>query len=70
MVFQLLFSTSRKIEVIYNGFDLERLKNDKSEELPSIIKHGNTINVGMVAEFKVHKDYETFFKAAEIYITT
>ena len=53
--------------VIYNGFDLERLKNIEDEgKIRNKFNIGTSLIVGMVASFSKLKDYQTYIKAAII----
>lgn len=61
---QLPSSDKRNI-VIHNGVALDRFKVSLSQILPKPLGH---YFVGMVAQFKDHKDYYTFLKAAEAII--
>jgi glycosyltransferase involved in cell wall biosynthesis len=61
---------NRKSQVIYNGFDFNRLHNLQS---PQILRESFRLSatckiVGMVARFDRHKDHDTFFLAAELVI--
>ena len=58
---------SNKYRVIYNGFDLQRLKSNISfdkDMFPNI--PSNSIIVGMVARFNAPKDYFTILKAIDM----
>jgi glycosyltransferase involved in cell wall biosynthesis len=56
----------KKSEVIYNGFNFNRLINlpDRSILIEEI-NAKNRIIIGMVATFSVNKDYKTYFTAAK-----
>lgn len=56
-----------KGKVIYNGFDLDRIKvNQKARDIREKLKLNNKRVVGMVASFTEKKDYKTYISAAEI----
>jgi len=57
---------AQKSHCIYNGFDFNRLASNtsKSDTIIPGVKTGYV--VGMVASFSENKDYQSFFKAAEI----
>jgi len=60
-------SPSHKSVCIYNGFDINRIKNLKNSDLIKK-KYGITTDniVGMVGEFADRKDYFTFLAAAQM----
>ena len=57
--------SSEKDLVIYNGFDLERTTSSNSaQDDPEICASKGGHVIGMAAEFRNHKDYPTFIRAA------
>ena len=59
-----------KSKVIYNGFDMERLKIKRNKsEIKDEFKIVTNKVVGMTASFSKMKDYSTFVRAANIILT-
>ena len=52
--------------VIHNGFNFDRTKNLTSKEIIKRKIAGSEYLVGMVAAFNDHKDYKTYFGAAQL----
>lgn len=58
-------STSRKAQVIYNGFDFKRLPSSSNKpEIRALFEISTPYVVAMVASFSAYKDYVTYIKAA------
>jgi len=63
------YSVNKKGNIIYNGFDFERIKNLSDPEIVKIHFNINTkYVVGMVGRFHPHKDYDTMLQSARIII--
>ncbi|GEM_PF-2414967 len=58
----------RKAELIYNGFNPDRLNDipSNTEELKQQLGLNTKFVVPMIASFHIHKDYKTFIQAADI----
>lgn len=60
---------NNKTHIIYNGFDLGRIKKIKNKvHIQNKYQLNNFLVVGMVANFTEKKDYKTFIDAAKIVI--
>lgn len=55
-----------KAHVVYNGFDFSRRLAAADPQFRASLGVDTEHAVGMVARFGAHKDYSTFFKAAEL----
>src|ERR1035437_2925451 len=57
--------------VIYNGFNFDRTENLISKEIiKKQISTDSNYLIGMVASFSEYKDYQTYFRAAELLLKT
>ncbi len=66
------FSPAKKVHLIYNGIDANEFTNSNYEESQSLIErltgkklHSKSV-IGMIADYSVEKDHETFIKSADL----